>query len=130
MQISRLVSKAIGEKKQWREYSRSQDGNLIADKSGNLYGTTSVGGPNGAGTVFKLAPDGTETVIYHFTGAVDGDLPMSSLLMDKEGNFYGVTEIGGANGLGNVFKVTPDGVQTTLYSFGANRPMAAIRYAS
>jgi uncharacterized repeat protein (TIGR03803 family) len=95
-------------------------GNLIADKSGNLYGTTSVGGPNGAGTVFKLAPDGTETVIYHFTGATDGDLPMSSLLMDKQGNFYGVTEIGGANGLGNVFKVTPDGVETTLYSFGAS----------
>jgi len=95
-------------------------GNLIADKSGNLYGTTSVGGPNGAGTVFKLAPDGTETVIYHFTGATDGDLPMSSLLTDKQGNFYGVTEIGGANGLGNVFKVTPEGVETTLYSFGAS----------
>jgi uncharacterized repeat protein (TIGR03803 family) len=95
-------------------------GNLIADKSGNLYGTTSVGGPNGAGTVFKLAPDGTETVLYHFTGATDGDLPMSSLVMDKQGNLYGVTEIGGANGLGNVFKVTPQGVETTLYSFGAS----------
>jgi uncharacterized repeat protein (TIGR03803 family) len=95
-------------------------GDLITDKSGNLYGTTSVGGPNGAGTVFKLAPNGTESVIYHFTGATDGDLPMSSLLMDKQGNLYGVTEIGGANGLGNVFKVTPDGVETTLYNFGAS----------
>jgi uncharacterized repeat protein (TIGR03803 family) len=96
-------------------------GNLIADKSGNLYGTTSVGGPNGAGTVFKLAPDGTETVIYHFTGATDGDLPMSGLLMDSAGNLYGVTEIGGANGAGNVFKVSPDGTETTIYSFGATR---------
>jgi uncharacterized repeat protein (TIGR03803 family) len=95
-------------------------GNLIADESGDLYGTTSVGGPNGAGTVFKLAPDGTETVIYNFTGGADGDLPMSSLITDKQGNFYGVTEIGGANGEGNVFKVTPDGVETTLYSFGAD----------
>jgi len=96
-------------------------GNLVADKSGNLYGTTSVGGPNGAGTVFKLAPDGTETVIYHFTGATDGDLPMSGLLMDSAGNLYGVTEVGGANGAGNVFKVTPDGTETTIYSFGATR---------
>ena len=95
-------------------------GNLIADAGGNLYGTTSVGGPNGAGTVFKLAPGGAESVIYHFTGATDGDLPMSGLLMDKQGNLYGVTEIGGANGAGNVFKVTPDGVETTLYSFGAS----------
>jgi uncharacterized repeat protein (TIGR03803 family) len=94
-------------------------GNLVADKSGNLYGTTSVGGPNGAGTVFKLAPDGTETVIYHFTGATDGDLPMSGLLMDSARNLYGVTEVGGAYGAGNVFKVTPDGTETTIYSFGA-----------
>jgi uncharacterized repeat protein (TIGR03803 family) len=93
-------------------------GNLIADKSGNLYGTTSVGGPNGAGTVFKLAPDGTETVLYHFTGGDDGDLPMSSLLRDSEGNFYGVTEIGGKYGAGNVFKLTPDGVETSIYDFG------------
>ena len=98
----------------------SPAGNLVADKAGNLYGATSEGGPNGAGTVFKLALDGTESVIYHFTGAADGDLPMSSLLTDSTGNFYGVTEIGGTNGIGNVFKITPDGVETTIYSFGTN----------
>jgi uncharacterized repeat protein (TIGR03803 family) len=96
-------------------------GNLIADKSGNLYGTTSIGGPNGAGTVFKLAPDGSEAVLYNFTGATDGDLPMSGLLTDSAGNFYGVTEIGGKNGAGNVFKLAPDGTETTIYSFGATR---------
>jgi uncharacterized repeat protein (TIGR03803 family) len=94
-------------------------GNLIADKQGNLYGMTSVGGPNGAGTVFKLAPDGTESVIYHFNGA-DGNLPMAGLLADAAGNFYGVTEIGGKYGAGNVFRVTPDGVYTSLYDFGAS----------
>jgi uncharacterized repeat protein (TIGR03803 family) len=95
-------------------------GNLIADRNGNLYGTTSVGGPNGAGTVFKLAPDGTETVLHNFTGAADGDLPMSGLLMDSEGNLYGVTEIGGTNGAGNVFKMTPGGVVTSIYNFGSS----------
>jgi uncharacterized repeat protein (TIGR03803 family) len=95
-------------------------GNLVADKSGNLYGTTSTGGPNGAGTVFKLAPDGTETVIYHFTGGADGNTPMSSLLMDREGNLYGVTEIGGKNGAGNVFEVTPAGAETSIYDFGSS----------
>ena len=97
-------------------------GNLIADKSGNLYGTTSVGGPNGAGTIFKLAPDGTETVLYHFTGGDDGDLPMSSPLMDEKGNLYGVTEIGGKYGEGNVYRLTPAGVLTSLYDFGTNSP--------
>ncbi len=95
-------------------------GNLIADKSGNLYGTTSVGGPNGAGTVFKLAPDGTESVLYHFTGGADGDLPLDGLLTDSKGNFYGVTEIGGRYGAGNVFKVTSGGVATSLYDFGSS----------
>jgi uncharacterized repeat protein (TIGR03803 family) len=98
-------------------------GNLIADKSGNLYGTTSEGGPNGAGTVFKLAPDGTETVLYHFTGAADGDLPMSSLLRDSEGNLYGVTEIGGtsmAPATCSNWRRTAS--LTSIYSFGTHVP--------
>ena len=95
----------------------SPAGNLVTDRSGNLYGTTSQGGPNGAGTVFKLAPDGTETVLHSFSGP-DGDLPMSSLLMDSAGNLYGVTEIGGTNGAGVVFKVAPDGTETSIYNFG------------
>ncbi len=95
----------------------SPGGDLIADKAGNLYGTTSEGGPNGAGSVFKLAPDGTLTTIYNFTGASDGDLPLAGLLADLQGNLYGVTEIGGANNWGVVFKVTPDGHATTIYAF-------------
>ena len=96
-------------------------GNLVADKNGYLYGTTSTGGPNGAGTVFKLAPDGTETVLYHFTGGNDGNTPMAGLLMDSNGDLYGVTEIGGKFGEGNVFKLTPDGVETSIYDFGTHK---------
>ncbi|MCD2340414.1 hypothetical protein LRH25_08665 [Ideonella azotifigens] len=94
-------------------------GNLVADKKGNLYGTTSAGGPNGAGTIYKLAPDGTQTVIHAFNG-VDGNLAMSGLLKGSDGNFYGVTEVGGRNGAGNVYKVTPKGELTSIYEFGAS----------
>jgi uncharacterized repeat protein (TIGR03803 family) len=93
-------------------------GALISDKDGNLYGTTSTGGPNGAGTVFKLAPDGTESLIHTFNG-VDGNLPMSGLLKGPHGKFYGVTEIGGKYGAGNVYEVTKDGVLTSIFEFGA-----------
>jgi uncharacterized repeat protein (TIGR03803 family) len=95
----------------------SPGGDLIADKVGNLYGTTSEGGPNGAGSVFKLAPDGTVTTIYNFTGGNDGDLPLAGLLSDAQGNLYGVTEIGGANDWGVVFKVTPGGQETVIHAF-------------
>ena len=85
--------------------------------SSRRYGTTSEGGPNGAGSVFKLAPDGTLTTIYNFTGGNDGDLPLTGLLPDGHGNLYGVTEIGGANGWGVVFKVAPDGTETVIHAF-------------
>lgn len=92
-------------------------GNLVADTQGNLYGMTSAGGPNGAGVVYKLAPDGTQTVLFHFNGA-NGNLPMAGLTPDAAGNLYGVTETGGKYGWGNVFKLTPEGVLTSLYDFG------------
>ena len=93
-------------------------GNLITDRQGNLYGTTSTGGPNGAGTIFKLAQDGTKTTLYSFHGGNDGDLPLSGLLSDNKGDLFGVTEIGGKFGEGNVFELTPDGVLTSIYDFG------------
>jgi uncharacterized repeat protein (TIGR03803 family) len=91
--------------------------NVIADKSGNLYGTTTYGGADNAGVVFKLAPNGTETVLYTFTGGSDGGYPYGALVFDKAGNLYGTTCCGGTNGLGNVFKLTPGGTETSLYSF-------------
>lgn len=94
---------------------------VIADKQGNLYGTTSAGGDftcgaGGCGTVFKLAPDGTETVLHTFEFS-DGATPVAGLISDKAGNFYGTTAAGGPNGFGTVFTITPGGTQTVLYSF-------------
>jgi len=80
---------------------------LVMDKQGNLYGTTFQGGAYGYGTVFKLSPTGTESVLYSFTGGADGSEPVASLVMDKQGNLYGTTPDGGAYSHGTVFKVVP-----------------------
>ena len=94
-------------------------GPLVVDVSGNLYGTTSSGGPNGAGTVFKLTPTGTETILYSFGAPLSGDgsSPRGRLAMDAAGNLYGTTFEGGAHYVGTVFEVTPSGTETILYSF-------------
>ncbi len=96
---------------------------LIKDKAGNLFGTTDFGGgTSGKGTVFKLAPDGTETVLHAFTGGNDGDDPIGGLIKDSAGNLYGVTALGGTadcggTGCGTVFEIAPDGTKTVLYAF-------------
>jgi uncharacterized repeat protein (TIGR03803 family) len=90
------------------------------DKLGNLYGTTTEGGAYGEGIVFKITPSGTETVLYGFgSQSGDGSEPVAGLVIDRKGNLYGTTVFGGANGLGTVFKVTPSGSETVLYSFGS-----------
>jgi uncharacterized repeat protein (TIGR03803 family) len=82
---------------------------LIKDASGNFYGTTVAGGntcyPSGCGTVFKLAPDGTLTVLYKFTGASDGANPYAGLVLRK-GILYGAASSGGAYGYGTIFTIT------------------------
>jgi uncharacterized repeat protein (TIGR03803 family) len=90
---------------------------LIMDAKGHLYSTTLEGGASGAGTVFKLSGKGRETVLYSFTGGVDGASPSGGLIMDADGNLYGVTTEGGASGAGTVFKVSGKGTETVLYSF-------------
>ncbi|MGH7223617.1 MAG: choice-of-anchor tandem repeat GloVer-containing protein [Gemmataceae bacterium] len=92
-------------------------GNLIADRAGNLYGTTGAGGAHGEGTVFKIAPDGTETVLYAFPGGDGGAQPGGGVIADKQGNLYGTTGGGGTSSDGIVFKLAPDGTETTLHSF-------------
>jgi uncharacterized repeat protein (TIGR03803 family) len=92
-------------------------GGLLMDKSGNFYGTTVAGGPDNDGTIFKLAPDGTETVLHSFTNsASDGNEPMGSLVADKAGNLYGTTSIGGSDDLGTVFTLGSNGF-ALLHSF-------------
>jgi uncharacterized repeat protein (TIGR03803 family) len=99
----------------------SDGGNPLAGftigPAGTLYGTTNNGGASGAGTVFKVTPNGTQTVLYNFTGGTDGANPEASLVRDAAGNLYGTTIAGGASGAGTVFKVTGKGKETVLYSF-------------
>jgi len=98
---------------------------VIRDSQGNLFGTTEYGGPPcaisgsvGCGTVFRLSLDGTETILHSFAGGTnDGAYPMGGLLEDAAGNLYGVARAGGSTGNGVVFKLSPDGTETVLYSF-------------
>src|SRR5260370_6321423 len=109
-------------------------GALVADKAGNLYGTTSEGGSSncsaGCGVVFELTPPSTqggawtETVLYRFTGGSDGAAPESNLIFDAVGNLYGTTAGGGdASSDGTVFQLTPPSTpggtwtETVLYRF-------------
>jgi uncharacterized repeat protein (TIGR03803 family) len=87
---------------------------LIQGSDGNLYGTTYNGGASGLGTVFKVTPSGTETVLYSFAGGSDGKHPYGGVIQGSDGNFYGTTYQGGTSGLGTVFKVTPSGTETGL----------------
>jgi uncharacterized repeat protein (TIGR03803 family) len=105
---------------------------LVQATNGDLYGTTAYGGPNGfcvgpydlgCGTVFKITADGKLTTLYSFD-YTDGATPYAGLVQATDGNFYGTTQFGGANGgngcnynCGTVFKITPSGKLTTLYSF-------------
>jgi uncharacterized repeat protein (TIGR03803 family) len=103
---------------------------VILDRAGNLYGTTSAGGNAscfkslGCGTVFKLDPNGNETVLYRFLGGTDGAGPIAGLIRDSEGNLYGTTAGGGnsicgfGTGCGTVFKIDTLGDKTLLYTFG------------
>ena len=84
---------------------------LIFDPLGNLYGATGSGGSGGSGTVFKLTPangNWTFSLVYTFAGGADCG-PVRSLVMDGAGNLYGTTVCDGANGIGNVFELTPSG---------------------
>jgi uncharacterized repeat protein (TIGR03803 family) len=95
---------------------------LVRDSAGNLYGTTFVGGENNFGTVYKLSPNGEETVLYSFTGKPDGAYPTGSLYIDAGGDLYGTTDGGGTStfcnqGCGTIFKLSADGKELILHSF-------------
>jgi uncharacterized repeat protein (TIGR03803 family) len=95
---------------------------LIQATNGDFFGTTPAGGANGYGTVFKIATGGTLTTLYSFcsqSGCTDGASPHAGLVQATNGDHYGTTTSGGANGpgTGTVFRITPSGTLTTLYSF-------------
>src|ERR1022692_2181121 len=94
---------------------------LVQATNGDLYGTTANGGATNHGTVFKITPGGTLTTLHRFcsqNGCMDGSNPLAGLVQAANGDFYGTASSGGANGdYGTVFKITPGGSLTTLYSF-------------
>ncbi|MFL5237803.1 MAG: choice-of-anchor tandem repeat GloVer-containing protein [Rhizomicrobium sp.] len=99
------------------------EGRLARDHAGNLYGTTAYGGyfdsSGGYGTIFKVASDGTETVLYSFTNGVDNRHPSSGVRRDKRGNLYGTTSWQLTS---TVFRLAPDGKLTTISNLGADDP--------
>ena len=101
---------------------------LVQGSDGSFYGATQSGGTNssnfcnegGCGTLFRVTPQGVFTTLYNFCSqpnCADGDNPQGTLIQASDGNFYGTTIMGGANLQGSVFRVTPSGALTTLYSF-------------
>jgi uncharacterized repeat protein (TIGR03803 family) len=97
-------------------------GALVRGRDGNFYGTTLAGGKNHAGTVFRMTPTGTVTVLYSFCGAAkcpDGEQPNPILVEGRNGDFYGTTAQKGANSSGTIFAISPAGILRTLYSFCA-----------
>lgn len=120
---------------------------LVADKAGNLYGTTSSGGGSsafgcgsGCGTVFELSPPAAgsggqwmETVLYRFrtVNPNDGSDPTSPLILGSAGNLYGFTESGGTYNWGIIFELSPPAVQgdawteTILYNPDTDEQIAS-----
>lgn len=100
---------------------------LVLDGSGNLYGTTEVGGNSdncdltgpGCGTVYEIDTDGNETILHRFTGqqSNDGAYPTDALIFGADGDLYGTTYAGGAANSGTVFTMAPSGQVTVLHSF-------------
>ncbi len=88
-------------------------GGLVMDAAGALYGTTSQGGANGYGVVFKLTPPAqgaaswTETTLFSFGNGPEGATPLGALALDSAGTLYGTTAAGGASGFGVVFRLKP-----------------------
>ncbi len=80
---------------------------LVRDAAGNLYGTTDSGGTADDGTVFKVAPDGTETVLHSFTHGADGYYPQNPVVLGPAGAVFGTTAFGGPSGRGVVYEITP-----------------------
>ena len=116
--VYELSPRRVGE---WDErvlysFENGSDGNspisnLVSDRGGNLYGTTSEGG-SGRGVVFKLASAGGgqwgESVVHPFAGSPDGAFPYAGMVVDRAGHYYGATVHGGADGEGAIYEFVPN----------------------
>ena len=95
-------------------------GSLVQAVDGNFYGTSTYGGVNNHGSVFRISPSGVVKELYAFCKTIsscpDGYLPMNGLVQGNDGNLYGTTYFSG-NSVGSIFRITPSGTLTTLYNF-------------
>ncbi len=97
-------------------------GALVQASGTTFYGTTTDGGANSAGTVFKITRTGEFTSLHSFDYSQDGSQPLAGLTVAKDGRFYGTTCCGGSGGnssYGTIFRITARGTLTTLYSLSA-----------
>ncbi len=93
---------------------------LVQASNGNLYGTTILGGAYGSGTIFELTLSGALTTLYSAcsqTGCPDGNYLYAGLIQARDGNLYGIMQVGGAHNSGTIYRITLSGTLTTLYSF-------------
>jgi uncharacterized repeat protein (TIGR03803 family) len=103
--------------------SNPDQAELVFDRAGNLYGATRNGGDDLQGVVYEVSRNGvgwSEKVLYSFRGSPDGATPLSGPVPDQDGNLYGATSAGGANGWGMVYQIQPSGAgwnENILYSF-------------
>ena len=100
---------------------------LVRAPDGNFYGTAWTGGPFGQGSIFRMTASGDVTVLYGFQGPNDGSSPRAGLVLASDGNFYGVASDGGTYGAGTIFKISPSGAFSVVYTFtGGLEPVAAL----
>ena len=91
-------------------------GMIAQGRDGNLYSTTYIGGENPAhGAVFRITPAGEVSIVYSFRGSSDGTNPLGGLTLATDGTLYGTT----GGGYGTIFKVSTNGVLTTLHHFNS-----------
>lgn len=105
------------------------DGGLIGDPQGNLYGTTSLGGALGFGTIFKIDALGKKSILYSFKGT-DGAYPTASLVRDSSGNLFGTAGYGGSSEVGTVFELDSTNHLTVLHNFSGGATDGALPYGA
>jgi uncharacterized repeat protein (TIGR03803 family) len=102
---------------------------LVQGTDGNFYGTTMLGGAYGRGLIFSVTSDGSLTTVHSFHHSTGGAYLYAGLVLATDGDFYGITEAGGAYGRGTFFKINSAGMLTTLYSFSHHFPQRALQSA-
>ena len=105
-------------------------GGLVQASDGKFYGTTSYGGPNENGEIFKMNSSGKITVLHTFdvNGVSDGEFPQATLLAASDGYLYGVNNSGGANGVGTIFRISTTGSFSKLFDLTNTLPGASGAY--